>query len=178
MRSKLEFTNVSSDIGIEDGHTCSIAESGEVFVPGRRGVAVYQPNGSIHIESIDVSVSGEGYWEDITTFGNDDTLKVMAVGETWSGSDLRYMHREATQWVSFFPLLPGTGFSAVLALSANEFLAAGDGFFRWGDNQMLPFSPPPPDILVKKGVLVNANEVYFGGQERQGSSVAVIHGIR
>ncbi len=174
------FTAVSQSLGVGGGERCTIAENGDVWIPGSNGVAVLRAAGGVGNEAIDLMGQPGARWTAVAMAGATG----LAVG---GGSGYRFAQRVGTTWNSLAPNTAGPLMNTVLALSSSEFFAGGEtnggsstlpAFFRWNGAGFVPLSGVPAGVDAHRGLVVSANEVYFGGAERDGSAYVVLHGVR
>ncbi|MBI3179183.1 MAG: hypothetical protein HYZ27_05950 [Deltaproteobacteria bacterium] len=182
--ASLTFTAISTDLGVDRGERCTIAENGDVYVPSGTGVAVLRSGGGIATESIDLQGQPGARWTSVAVSGASSTLDGFLVG---GGSGLRFARRDVATatWKTLTTNTAGPLMNSVLAVTATEFFAGGltnDGsqvqtIFRWNGSGFVAPTPAPTAMEVHRGLTPGPNELYFGGLAR-GGSFAVVHGTR
>ncbi|MCC6337510.1 MAG: hypothetical protein IT380_26375, partial [Myxococcales bacterium] len=180
----VSFVQRAANLGVGDVAGCSIAETGDVYVAGDTGVALFRATGGVATEPIDLMGQPGAAWRDVATFGSSTALTGFLVG---GGSGYRSAQRLTGTWSSLPPDTSGALLTTVLALAADEALAGGvvnsgstaaPGILGWNGARFTALSPPAPAFEVQQGLAVSADEVYFGGGERTGGGYVVVRGTR
>jgi hypothetical protein len=182
--ANLTFTSISTDLGVDRGERCAIADNGDVYVPSGTAVAVLRSGGGVATESIDLLGQAGARWTSVAVSGTGSTLEGFLVG---GGSGLRFAQRDVgtATWKALTPNTAGPLMTSVLAVSATEFLAGGltndssmtQTIFRWNGTGFVTLTPAPPAMDVQRGATAGENHVYFGGLGRS-SGYTVLHGSR
>jgi hypothetical protein len=182
--SSLTFTSVTTDLGVDRGERCAIADNGDVYVPSGTSVAVLRATGGVATEAVDLQGQAGARWTSVAVSGTGTNLEGFLVG---GGSGLRFARRDVTTatWKALTPNTAGPLMTSVLAVSATEFLAGGltndasmtQTIFRWNGSGFVTLSPAPPAMDVQRGAAGGENHVYFGGLGRS-SGYTVLHGSR
>lgn len=162
------WRNTSINLGLSDPGDCSVTASGELIVPARGGVILYDHHtGSSTVVHPDVPPLSTGeaagqYWFTSAVLGD----------EVWALGDFRRsVHRGADGgWALFNPNEASSKHYAVALISANEIYGAGgttpQTALRKFDGVSWSNGPSLAGVAhVKAAFVAGPNVIYFGGSQ-------------
>lgn len=174
----LRFELVSADVGTARGEDCFIDEAGDVYVGGDGGGAVLFAAGGSTVHALNLNGHPIARWTSIA-MSNQNGLMV------GGGSGMRVARFNGQGFLADAPSTSGPLLNTVLALGPGEFMAAGafnggsgPSVYRYDGNTFSAWSPAPPAINAHRGLAVNENEVYLGGNNFSDNASVILHGTR
>ncbi|PZR06566.1 MAG: hypothetical protein DI536_29845 [Archangium gephyra] len=176
--ASLSFEQISADVGTARGEDCFIDATGNVYVGGDNGGAVIFAAGGSTVSPMNLNGHPAARWTSIAVDGANGLM----VG---GGSGMRVARLNGQGFSADAPNTSGPLLNVVLALGPTEFMAAGaynggggPSVYKYDGTSFTAWTPAPPALNAHRGLVVDADEVYLGGNNLNDNAYVILHGTR